>query len=98
MPVHISLTQKLVIARKLEELCSKTSEGFCRWKPGWDDQKVAEAVGSPVRWTHVRNIRREIYGNDERRTAGARTSDITDRLTQIEDYLTRQNPNWKDAK
>lgn len=95
MATHLTITQKLAIARKLDEVCSKTSEGFCRWKSGWDDQKVADARGAPVRWTHVRNIRREVYGNDERRSVGKIDSSLSERLTQIEDYLTRVNPNWK---
>ena len=97
---YSTLANKILIAKKLEEVCTKTIDGFAKYASGWNDRKVADLLGKSINANHVRHVRQEIVGNTER-TAKPKIqppislSDLETRITQIEDYLTSKNPTWK---
>jgi hypothetical protein len=94
----LSFSQRLAVLNKLKEVCTRTTDGFSRYAPGWDDDTVAAAMGKPVNSNHVRSLRQEMIGLTERSRTQSDLASIEARVTQIEEYLTRQNPNWKAAQ
>lgn len=95
--VKLSFAQKHTVYEKLKEVCRKVGDGRAEYITGWNDEKVAEVMG--VKWTGVRSVRREMFGN----TRGSpQKTGTTGRLAQVEDdlravmaYLTSKNPAWK---
>lgn len=92
--VRISLSQKLLIVDELKKHCTKDADGFAVWEAKWSDERVAAVCGDPINDIHVRNVRRELIGNQRRGPTNDGTTSA--RLEAIEDYLTSKYPGWRE--
>lgn len=97
--VKLTFAQKQQVYEKLKEVCRKIGDGLCDYNTGWNDEKVAEVMG--VKWTGVRSVRREMFGNT-RPTPATPGSGLTGRMSiaerDIQDimaFLTSKYPDWK---
>ena len=95
--IKLGFAKKQMVYEKLKEVCRKIGDGRCEYISDWDDYKVAEVMG--VKWTGVRSVRREMFGNTRGSPAKVGTAG---RLVKVEDdlravmaYLTSKNPAWK---
>jgi hypothetical protein len=98
--IVLTLTQRIAALEQLRAVCTKTPEGLAVFQPGWDDHKVAALLGAPYNPMHIQTIRKEmigmLYTADRPRRSPAGGS-LEERLTTIEDYLTRKNPLWRET-
>lgn len=92
---RLDFSTKLKVLEALKLHCSKGDDGFAKYEDGWDDARLAAQFAAPVNPTHIKNLRREQIGS-LREARMITTGDMGERLTQIEDYLTRQHPEWRD--
>lgn len=95
----------IAIGKILDEVCTKTVQGLARYAPSWDDDKVAGFIkdsGFPeIGPQHIRALRRQLVGNlndMSGNTAAVKTprmNRIEKDLTDVMNYLTSKNPNWR---
>jgi len=52
--------QVIEINKQMEQVCKKTSDGYCEYVDGWNDQRVAAAVGCLA--NSVAAFRKEVVG------------------------------------
>lgn len=88
----VTFTMKRKIYDHLVRVVSKDDNGFCHFMPQVSDETIAAAhnVGMSV----VRKIRQDEFGKLRGSTVSA-SGELNARVTQIEEYLTSKNPNWK---
>ncbi len=91
MRKYATLKEKIATHEKLKEVLVKDGE-YWNYVHPWNDEAVAKFVGGHTTWASVRDTRRKMFGN--MRATIPNTGALEARITQIEDYLTRQNPNW----
>jgi hypothetical protein len=90
----LSFAERIKVFEALQKVCKKDEAniGFCIYSSGVTDTSLAKSLG--VSEVNVRSIRQEMFG----KTRLTRNPDLSLdlRITQIEDYLTRKHPNWKE--
>lgn len=92
----IDFAKRLEIFKALEKVCVKdeSREGFCYYTSGVSDETLAHSLG--VTESNVRGLRQEMFGK-LKVAKNPESADLERRVTQIEEYLTRKNPAWRDA-
>lgn len=93
-PVFLTFSQKYAAYEELKKHCVK-KDGFAVYDLDWDDARVAAVCGNPVNDVHIRGLRREGIGNLRTGESVKANPALEQRITDIEEYLTRQNPNWR---
>lgn len=97
----LTFSDRLKVYEMLKGVCIKVDDKHAVYKSGWNDIRVAEAIGGKFTRHHVRYIRTEMLGPTHFRgpyakkdTTSTASPELEARITQIEEYLTRKNPGW----
>lgn len=91
--VRLTFSERFSVAQVLQKYCKQTPEGLAKYDEGYDDARVAAIIGGKINELHIRGVRREIIGQLHKNSS---TSNLSERINEIEDYLTSKYPDWRD--
>ena len=93
MTVHrASITDKIMVHEKLKEVLETEDNGFCHYKPGWDDYRIARGINGGISHHTVAHVRKEMFGQLRGREGGRvknskKFAELNARITKLEDML-----------
>lgn len=100
----LAFSTKLKVHDLLLKVCDKTGAKSCKYKEGWDDQRVANEVGLGTTLKHVNALRVEVMGRLPTPTDqlwGGNNGPLARRIVALEEdvaklkaYLTYLDVNW----
>lgn len=93
----LSFSEKLKVYKRLKEVCHKRGD-LAIYDSGHDDGTVAKEFGCTS--VNVASVRKEMIGKTTttRQISGhTPAGSLYYRVRDIEDYLTRQHPDWRDT-
>lgn len=96
MKKMLTFAEKMKVYKRLKEVCHKKGD-FAFYDAGFNDKVIA--IEFNCTHVNVASIRKEMIGQVPSGTGGggrAKTVDLIRRVTDIEDYLTRQHPGWRE--
>lgn len=82
------------VAKFLETVCRKEGD-YAVYEKGYDDHSIADKFS--VSFRTVANVRRQTIGPMRSVAENEADESLEKRITDIEEYLTRKNPNWRDG-
>ena len=98
---RLTFSDRIKVFEALKGVCVKIDANHSAYKSGWNDARLADAIGGGVTKHHVKFIRVEMLGPSHSRgpyekkaSRPTASPELEARITQIEEYLTRKNPGW----